>query len=79
LDGLVDRWWTYDWSQDPFSLGAYSYVGVGGSSAPESLARPVKDTLFFAGDYLDGGSMGTVEGALSGGRRAALALLESRS
>jgi monoamine oxidase len=79
LDGLVDRWWTYDWSRDPFSLGAYSYIGVGGTGAPEALARPLRGTLFFAGDYLSGGTMGTVEGALEGGRRAALRLLETRA
>jgi monoamine oxidase len=79
LDQLVERRWTYDWSRDPFSLGAYSYVGVGGTEAPQVLARPVRETLFFAGDYLNGGTMGTVEGALKGGRRAALRLLESRT
>ena len=79
LDQLVERCWTYDWSRDPFSLGAYSYVGVGGTDAPQVLARPVRETLFFAGDYLNGGTMGTVEGALEGGRLAALRLLESRT
>jgi len=78
LDGLLDQWWTHDWSQDPWSRGAYSYVGVGGAKAPSLLARPVQDTIYFAGDYLSQGSMGTVEGALSSGRRAARLLLEAR-
>jgi len=79
LDALLERWWTHDWSQDPFSLGAYPYVGVGGMKALSVLSHPVRDTLYFAGDYMTPGTMGTVEGALSGGRRAARQLLESRS
>lgn len=79
LDGLLERWWTHDWSQDPFSLGAYSYVGVGGLKALSVLSHPMRDTLFLAGDYMTPGTMGTVEGAIEGGRRAARQLLESRS
>jgi len=79
LDALLERWWMHDWSQDPFSLGAYSYVGVGGMSALPVLSHPVRGTLFFAGDYMTPGTMGTVEGAIEGGRRAARQLMESRS
>jgi monoamine oxidase len=75
LDGLLDRWWTRDWSQDPFSLGAYSYVGVGGFRAPAILSQPVRNTLYFAGDFMEIGTMGTVEGAIAAGRRAALQAL----
>src|SRR5262249_12251397 len=42
-----------DWQADPFSRGGYSYVLVGGQGARAALARPVADTLFFAGEATD--------------------------
>ena len=54
-------------------------MGVGGLKALSVLSHPVRDTLFLAGDYMTPGTMGTVEGAIEGGRRAARQLLESRS
>jgi monoamine oxidase len=75
LDELLDAWSSHDWRADPFSLGAYSYVGVGGTAAPRALARPVQDTLFFAGEATEGDQMGTVAGALASGRRAAREVL----
>jgi monoamine oxidase len=63
---------THDWSTDPLSRGAYSYVGVGGGGARERLAAPVDDTLFFAGEATStDGQGGTVNGALQTGERAA--------
>ncbi|HZE98157.1 MAG TPA: NAD(P)/FAD-dependent oxidoreductase [Planctomycetota bacterium] len=70
LDRLLQASWTHDWSRDPFSLGAYSYVRVGGVTAPSRLGRPVSGTLFFGGDSTDLSTMGTVTGALGGGIRA---------
>ena len=67
---LVDAH-AHDWSRDPFSRGAYSYLVVGGSSAPERLARPVEKTLFFAGEATAPDESGTVAGAIASGRRAA--------
>jgi len=67
-----------DWQADPFSLGAYSYVPVGGITAPMVLARPVVDTLFFAGEATNSdGNSGTMHGAIATGYRAAEELLQS--
>jgi monoamine oxidase len=64
--------WTYDWGNDPYARGAYSYPMVGGSDAAKTLARGVEDTLFFAGEACDGGGRnGTVHGAIASGLRAA--------
>jgi monoamine oxidase len=41
----------HDWQHDPFSRGAYSYVAVGGGDAMKTLAQPLDDTLFFAGEH----------------------------
>jgi monoamine oxidase len=64
--------WTHDWDTDPFARGAYSYQMVGGADAPSALARPLRRTLFFAGEATDAtGATGTVHGAIATGRRAA--------
>ena len=39
-------WWT-----DPYSLGAYSYVGPGDVPARAAFAQPLDDQLFFAGEH----------------------------
>ncbi len=62
----------HDWDHDPFARGAYSYVAVGGADSRATLAAPVADTLFFAGEATsDDGQGGTVNGALETGERAA--------
>jgi monoamine oxidase len=70
----------HDWNRDPFSLGAYTYVGVGGMESHRTLARPVAGTLYFAGEATCGqGYNATMEGALRSGRRAADELLAKRA
>ncbi|HEX9699361.1 MAG TPA: NAD(P)/FAD-dependent oxidoreductase [Acidobacteriota bacterium] len=63
--------WTHDWRTDPYVRGAYSYVRVGGVGSSRRLARPVAGTLFFAGEATDEERLGTVEGAIASGLRAA--------
>ncbi|HKK27951.1 MAG TPA: NAD(P)/FAD-dependent oxidoreductase [Gemmatimonadota bacterium] len=68
---------THDWGSDPWTRGAYRHVPVGGLEASAELARPVEDTLFFAGEALaTGPARGTVHGALDSGRRAARRILD---
>jgi len=72
LTALLEETWFHDWLHDPFARGAYSYPLVGGADAPADLAKPLRGTLFFAGEATDvSGSTGTVHGAISSGRRAA--------
>ena len=62
----------HDWDSDPYALGAYSYIAVGGESARAILAQPVDDKLFFAGEATStDGQGGTVSGAFKTGTRAA--------
>jgi monoamine oxidase len=63
----------HNWERDPFACGAYSYVGVGyNDTARRTLAAPLDDTLFFAGEATDTeGEAATVTGALQSGARAA--------
>ncbi len=79
LDGRLQSWAAHDWTADPHSRGAYAYVGVGGMAAQKALARPIKGTLFFAGEALDPEAVGTVGGALASGRRAGRAALRALS
>jgi monoamine oxidase len=74
LDERLEGWATHDWQADPFSRGAYSYVQVGGQRAPRRLARPVADTLFFAGEAASQDEPGTVSGAIASGLAAAAAV-----
>jgi monoamine oxidase len=64
-----------DWQADPYSLGGYSYVLVGGQGAREALRKPLQKTLYFAGEATDTEEAGTVAGALRSGVRAAREVL----
>jgi monoamine oxidase len=71
VNGLLIAAHAHDWTGDPFTRGAYSYQAVGGSSSPQLLGRPVRDTLYFAGEATSSEESGTVPGAIASGRRAA--------
>jgi len=75
VDNLFDAAWLHDWRADPFSRCAYSYPAVGGIPAQRSLAKPVGNTLFFAGEATNTEQTATVAGALASGRRAAREVL----
>jgi monoamine oxidase len=75
---LLERIAWHDWQSDPYSRGAYSYVLVNGSRARRVLARPIEDTLFFAGEATDTtGEAATVGGALQSGLTAAKQVAQS--
>jgi monoamine oxidase len=62
----------HDWHADPFFRGAYSYVPVNALPAREILAKPIENTLFFAGESTEtNGHAGMVHGAIATGIRAA--------
>jgi monoamine oxidase len=76
-DQLVD-FYMHDWATDPFSLGAYSYIPVGGLKAQAALAEPIENTIYFAGEAANKkGHHGTVHGALASGLRAAQLIRQS--
>lgn len=67
---------THDWQTDPHSCGAYSYVPAGALEAVLTMATPVEQTLYFAGEHTDvTGHWGTVHAAMRSGIRAAQQLL----
>jgi monoamine oxidase len=70
-DSLVN-FYTHNWTKDPFSLGAYSYIPVGGLHAQAELSEPIENTIYFAGEAASTtGHHGTVHGAIQSGLRAA--------
>ena len=64
------------WGRDPYALGSYSYIPVGGSiQARRTLATPVNARLVFAGEAYTESDASTVHGAYNSGKAAAKALL----
>lgn len=60
------------WHSDPFARGAYSHIPPGAAPADcETLAQPVADRLFFAGEATCWRRLATVHGALLSGEREA--------
>lgn len=76
LEAVVEHVHFHDYAADPFARGAYSYTRVGGHGSAENLARPLGDTLYFAGEATDAEYEGSVAGALMSGERAAHQILE---
>jgi monoamine oxidase len=78
MRSMVEGVWAHNWELDPFARGAYSYQRVGGAGSSEALARPLKRTLFFAGEATGTtGGTGTVDGAIATGRRAATQVMRA--
>ena len=78
IEGQLETSFFHDWQRDPYARGAYAWVKAGGSGARKSLAAPLKETLFFAGEASDyEGEAGTVAGAFRSGTRAAQQVLEA--
>ncbi|MBX3002096.1 MAG: FAD-dependent oxidoreductase, partial [Caldilineaceae bacterium] len=60
------------WESDPFSQGSYSFSKVGGMLGDRrTLAEPIGDHLFFAGEATHSRYFATVHGAYETGIRAA--------
>ena len=63
---------TTDWSDSPWSAGAYSYIPVGTDIQDmDALAEPAGPALALAGEHTVGRYYGTVHAAFLSGRRSA--------
>jgi monoamine oxidase len=66
----------FDWANDPFARGAYSYDTPEKPEALKELNKPEGEKIFFAGEGLfDGPYSAMVEGALHTGKDAAERIL----
>jgi monoamine oxidase len=68
------------WSSDPYSYGSYSYISVGAKTEYyDTLARPIDNRVFFAGEATHRTYPGTVHGAYLSGIREANRVVKSFS
>ncbi|MBC7487068.1 MAG: FAD-dependent oxidoreductase [Cytophagaceae bacterium] len=68
----------FNWTNDPYALGAYSYSTLEAEKFMQQFMKPVGQRLFFAGEALDRGhGTGTVEAALGSGLEAAKEMINS--
>ena len=66
------------WSSDPYSYGAYSFIPVGAKTEYyDTLAQPIDDRVFFAGEATHRAYPGTVHGAYLSGIREANRVVKS--
>lgn len=73
VESIVTRW-----QIDPFARGSYSYVGPEATGADYDLmARPITNSVYFAGEATCRLRPGTVHGAYISGARAASEILTS--
>ncbi|RFZ90676.1 FAD-dependent oxidoreductase [Mucilaginibacter conchicola] len=76
LKGKLIAYRIMNWTADPFTRGSYAYDKVETPQGREVLSKPLEDTIYFAGEYLyTGTAMGTVEAALSSGKKTAEMIL----
>jgi monoamine oxidase len=75
VETMVESIHMHDWTRNAHFRGAYSYVGVGGLTAPKRLARPLSANVFMAGEAGEPDDGGTVEAAIKSGKRAARQVL----
>jgi monoamine oxidase len=66
------------WGLDPFALGAYSYALPGFANCRFTLAEPVEDRLFFAGEACSTNDFSTAHGAWLTGIAAADQVIAAR-
>jgi monoamine oxidase len=64
------------WAKDPWVLGAMSGAAPGAQGERRTLAEPVRDRVFFAGEATHETLWGTVGGAWEAGERAADAAIK---
>ena len=67
-----------DWGADRWIGGAFSFPRVGSGWAPGVWARPLGNTVFFAGEAAWGRGPASVHGAMASGERAARQILEGQ-
>ncbi len=75
LRSRITRSHFHNWGNDKYTRGGYTYLPVNGIEHQLNLAKPVNDTLFFAGEATSAGNVGTVHGAIQSGQRAAREIL----
>ena len=80
LNSELESWHTHNWSKDPFTRGAYSYIAVGGVEKARRLQKGFDGTIFLAGEHtMMGSGRGTVHGAFDSGWNTADQVMKKTS
>ena len=69
----------HGWQSDPFALGSYSYASPGCADCRATLAEPVDDRLFFAGEACSRHDFSTAHGGYLTGVAAAERVIAIRN
>ena len=69
---------SHQWARDPLARGSYSFALPGKSGCRQTLAAPVDDRLFFAGEACSTHDFSTAHGALETGIAAAEQVIAAR-
>jgi monoamine oxidase len=67
------------WGHDPFSLGSYSFALPGSADYRQTLAEPVDNRLFFAGEACSRHDFSTAHGGYHTGIAAAEQVIAART
>lgn len=73
VNSLLENSVFYDWTEEPFIEGTYSYPAAGIGNARETASEPVLDTLFFIGEAMNTESAhASINGAMETAYRVSL-------
>lgn len=70
----IDRTITHGWGMDPLTMGSYSAARVGKVGARATLATPLDNRLYFAGEAISTNAHSSLHGAYLTGRGAAASI-----
>ena len=75
----IDRTHIIAWGSDPLTMGSYSAARVGKDAARATLAEPLEDRLYFAGEAISTTSHSSLHGAYLTGQSAAKSIADQLS
>jgi monoamine oxidase len=75
----IDHTVIHPWGMDPLTMGSYSAAKVGKVSARTTLATPIDDRLYFAGEAITTTAHSSLHGAFLTGQAAAQGIAEHLS
>jgi monoamine oxidase len=75
----IERTHIIAWGSDPWTMGSYSAAKVGKVAARATLAEPIDNRLYFAGEAISTTSHSSLHGAYLTGQSAAQGIFDQLS
>ena len=72
----IDRTIVHPWGTDPLAMGSYSAARVGKVAARATLAKPIDNRLYFAGEAISTTAHSSLHGAYLTGQSAAKSIFD---